>query len=183
MFPLAHSPPRVAAPFQIHGHFPIRRASLLAAQSVTVTPSSLSFGNQALSITSTAKTVTLKNGTSGSITISSISASGDYAQTNSCGNSMAAGANCTISVTFTPTATGSRTGALTITDTGSNSPQTVSLSGTGVLQATVSPTSLSFGSRAVATTSTTQGSYAQEQFAYRPEYLVDHGHRRLRADE
>lgn len=128
-------------------------SSVVSAQSVTVTPTSLSFGSQPLSITSGAKAATLKNGTSGPITISSVSVSGDYAQTNTCGASLAAGASCTISLTFTPTATGSRTGTLTITDSASNSPQTVSLSGTGVLQATVSPASLSFGSQALATTS------------------------------
>ena len=127
--------------------------SLSAAQSVTVSPASLSFGNEALSIPSSAKTVTLKNGTSTALTISSIGASGEYSDTTTCGASLSAGASCTISVTFTPSATGSRTGTITVTDSASNSPQTVSLTGTGVLQATVSPASLSFGSLAVQTTS------------------------------
>ena len=145
-------------PFQIYHIivFILLVSSLLAAQSVTVTPASLPFGNQALSTTSAAKTVTLKNGTTSSITISAVSASGDFADPTSCGASLAAGASCTISVTFTPTATGSRTGTLTITDSASNSPQTVSLSGTGVLQATMSPASLSFGNQALATTGATK---------------------------
>jgi hypothetical protein len=133
----------------------ISSAVSVLAQTVTLLPTSLSFGNQALSATSAAKNVTLKNGQSGALTISSITASGDYADTTTCGASLAAGASCTISVTFTPTATGSRTGTLTVTDSGSNSPQTVSLTGTGVLQATLTPASLSFGSQAVATSSVT----------------------------
>src|SRR6202023_2888191 len=81
-------------------------------------------------------------------------ASGDFSQTNTCGASVAAGGSCTVSVVFTPTATGSRTGTLTITDSASNSPQTVSLSGTGQLQAAVAPASLGFGNQAVGTSGT-----------------------------
>jgi hypothetical protein len=133
--------------------FLLLASTLLTAQSVTVSPTSLSFGNQAVSTTSSAKTVTLKNGQSVAITISSIATSGDFAQTNTCGASLAAGAKCTISVTFTPTVTGSRSGTLTITDSGSNSPQTASLAGTGIAQATVSPATLSFGNQAIDTPS------------------------------
>ncbi|HYM79487.1 MAG TPA: choice-of-anchor D domain-containing protein [Candidatus Dormibacteraeota bacterium] len=124
-------------------------ATLLAGQSVTVSPTSLSFGNQAVATTGIAKNVTLKNGLTTSITISSIAVSGDYSQTNTCGSSLAVGAKCTISVSFTPTTTGSRTGTLTVTDNASNSPQTTSLTGTGVAQATLKPASLSFGNQVV----------------------------------
>jgi hypothetical protein len=55
----------------------------------------------------------------------------DFAQTNNCGSVLAAAASCTINVTFTPTATGTRTGALWITDNAVGSPQAISLSGTG----------------------------------------------------
>ena len=117
------------------------------------TPATLSFGSQALGTSSVAKTVTLTNNLATALSISSISISGDYTQTNTCGTSPAAGTNCTISVTFAPTATGSRTGTLTVTDGTNNSPQTLSLAGTGVLQAAATPASLSFGSQAVATSS------------------------------
>src|SRR2546422_6833583 len=63
--------------------------------------------------------------------ITSIVASGDYSQSNTCGSTVAAGANCSISVTFTPTATATRTGSITISDNASDSPQMVSLTGTG----------------------------------------------------
>jgi hypothetical protein len=81
--------------------------------------------------TSAAKTVTLTNTGNATLDITSISASGDFAQTNDCGSSVAAGAGCLIQVTFTPTRQGGRTGAITLTDNAANSPQLVSLSGTG----------------------------------------------------
>jgi hypothetical protein len=75
---------------------------------------------------------TLNNTGNAALNITSIVPSGDYAQPNTCGTSVAAGANCTISVTFTPTATGTQTGTITITDHAASSPQTVSLTGTGI---------------------------------------------------
>lgn len=132
-------------------------AALLAhAQTVALSPTSLSFGNQVVSTTSGAKTVTLNNGQSAILNISSIASSGDYAQTNNCGVSLAAGASCTVSITFSPTATGTQTGTLTVTDSASNSPQTTALTGTGVLPATLTPVSLSFGEQLVSTTSGTK---------------------------
>jgi hypothetical protein len=65
------------------------------------------------------------------LTITSGAASGDFAETNSCPASMAPAGTCTINVTFTPTATGTRTGSLTIKDNATGSPQTVTLGGAG----------------------------------------------------
>jgi len=104
--------------------------------SVSLSPSTVSFGNQTVGSTSSPQTATLTNGGTTSLSITNISASGDFAQTNTCGVSLAANASCAISVTFTPTAAGSRTGTLTVTDNASNSPQTASLSGTGVILGT-----------------------------------------------
>jgi len=79
---------------------------------------------------------------------------GDFGQTNNCGASVAAGGSCTINVTFTPTATGSRSATLTVTDNASNSPQTAGVSGTGAAPtAILSPTSLSFSRQNANTTS------------------------------
>jgi hypothetical protein len=75
--------------------------------------------------------VTLANSSTGNVTISGITASGDFAETNTCGSSIAAGSNCTIDVTFKPTKAGSLTGTLSIDDSASDSPQTVALTGTG----------------------------------------------------
>ena len=75
--------------------------------------------------------MTLINTENAALTITSIAASGDFSETNTCGSIVAAGANCMISITFTPTAGGNRTGTLTITDNAHGSPQTVALTGTG----------------------------------------------------
>ncbi|MGB9488038.1 MAG: choice-of-anchor D domain-containing protein [Terriglobia bacterium] len=103
-----------------------------------ISPGSLTFTGQQVGTTSAAQTVTLSNTGSVSLTVSSITATGtnasDFGVTNTCGVNLAVGANCTISVTFTPMATGTLTAALTITDNALTSPQTVSLTGTGTGQ-------------------------------------------------
>jgi len=101
------------------------------APGVSLSATALSFPAQTVSTTSSPQTITLTNTASGALTPLLINPSGDFAQTNTCGSSVAAGSSCTISVTFTPTTTGSRTGTLTLTDNAAGSPQTVTLSGTG----------------------------------------------------
>ncbi len=122
------------------------------AQDVTVSPTSLTFGNQVQGTSSASQKITLKNGQSTAITITSIKTSlPDYTQINTCPSSpakLAAGASCTISVTFTPLTLGSRAAGITITDTGLSSPQMAFLGGTGIAPVTTSPTSLSFGNQA-----------------------------------
>jgi Abnormal spindle-like microcephaly-assoc'd, ASPM-SPD-2-Hydin/Beta-propeller repeat len=130
----------------------------------SVTPATLNFGSQNVGTTSTAQTVTLRNTGNAILNISSITfagTGGDYSQTNTCGSQLspAGGAkdNCTITVTFTPTAAGSRPDIIQIADDSANSPQTVALSGTGVaVQGTIqlSPSTLAFGTQQVGTTST-----------------------------
>ena len=141
----------------------VTNGGLPPAPAVTLAPTSLSFGNQNVGTTSAAKAVTLTNSGSAALTITSISLSGanaaDFAQTNTCPlspNTLAAGANCTLSVTFTPSANGGRSANVSISDDASGSPQSVALSGTGVTPApgvTLNPTSLSFGNQDVGTTS------------------------------
>lgn len=99
--------------------------------SLSASPASLTFGGQAPNTTSAARSVTVTNSGAVAASISSITAVGDFAQTNTCGSSIAAGASCTISVTFTPTASGTRPGTVTVTGNAANSPTTVALSGTG----------------------------------------------------
>jgi phosphoesterase family protein/centrosomal CEP192-like protein len=133
---------------------------------VSLSPTSLAFPSTTVGTTSAAQAVTLKNSGGSSLTISSISItgtnSGDFKQSNNCGSSVAAGASCAISVTFTPTATGTRTAAVSIADNASGSPQMVGLTGTGASSTTgspvvsLSPTSLTFPSQTVGTTSTAQ---------------------------
>ena len=99
--------------------------------SIATNQTSLSFGNQTVGTSSGAQPVTVSNTGNGAAAISSITANGDFAQTNTCGSSLAAGASCTVNVTFTPTATGARTGTLSIASNAPGSPATVALTGTG----------------------------------------------------
>lgn len=98
---------------------------------LTASPGSLTFADQAVNTTSAAQTVTVTNSGTGTASLTGVTAGGDFAQTDTCGTTLAAGANCTVSVTFSPTAVGTRTGTLTLTGNQSNSPTTVALSGTG----------------------------------------------------
>jgi hypothetical protein len=129
----------------------------------SVSPSSVAFASEAVGITSAAQTITLRNSGETALSLSSIALSGahpgDFGQTNNCGLSLAAGANCTISVTFTPSARGTRTAAVNLTDNAAGSPQSVSLSGTGTSTAaadSLSPTSLAFGDQPAVMTSAPQ---------------------------
>jgi len=102
---------------------------------VTFSPEGVNFGDQKVGTSSPPAPVTLfnKGGTTLSITQITISGnnSSDFAQKNNCGQSVPAHGHCTISVTFTPTATGQRSGAVSVTDDGGGSPQSVPLAGTG----------------------------------------------------
>jgi hypothetical protein len=99
-------------------------------------PTSLTFAGQTVGTTSAAQPVTLTNNGPGSLTITSITSSGDFSETDNCGGALAASSSCTINITFTPTATGTRSGTLTVNDSAFITPQTVALSGTGLQDAT-----------------------------------------------
>jgi Abnormal spindle-like microcephaly-assoc'd, ASPM-SPD-2-Hydin/OmpA-like transmembrane domain len=97
-------------------------------------PASLTYSPQQLSVASSSQSVLVTEG-SNSAAITSIAATGDYSQTNNCPASLTAGQTCTINVTFTPTAEGSRNGTLTILSNAAASPtvtSTVTLTGTGI---------------------------------------------------
>jgi len=93
----------------------------------------------------------------GNIAISNIAISGDFSQASDCPASLLAAASCHIHVTFTPTAGGPRAGSITVTDSAPGSPHIISLLGTGLIpQFTPAPTSLTFPSQPVGTTSQAQ---------------------------
>ncbi|HEY6339881.1 MAG TPA: choice-of-anchor D domain-containing protein [Bryobacteraceae bacterium] len=102
---------------------------------VKLSTAALTFAAQTVETTSPSQPVTVTNSGPGTLVIKSIAFTGanpgDFAQTGNCPADLAVNAACTINVTFTPTATGSRTASMTITDNGSGSPQSVSLTGTG----------------------------------------------------
>ena len=97
----------------------------------TLSPTSVSLGNEVIGTTSPAQPTTLSNYGTATLSITNIAAGGSFAETNTCSSTLASGASCTINLTFTPTASGSVTGTLSVTDNASGSPQTVALSGTG----------------------------------------------------
>ena len=78
-----------------------------ATPAISLSPSSLTFAGQAIGVTSSAQTVTLTNSGDAPLNTAGIFTTNDFAQTNNCGTSVAAGASCTLSITFTSTATGS----------------------------------------------------------------------------
>jgi hypothetical protein len=97
-----------------------------------------------VSTTSSPQTVTITNTGTATLTITSITTSGDFLQTNTCGavsNLLSPGQSCSASVTFAPTASGARSGSLSISDNATGSPQTVALSGTGTAQFSLSSSS------------------------------------------
>jgi hypothetical protein len=144
-----------------NGVHPVLEAVLTGvgtAPSVVVLPETLSFISQTSGTSSPASAVTLTNAGTGPLTISSLTASGPYTQTNNCGKSIAAGAGCTINVVFQPTSAGALAGALTIADDAipAGTDQTVYLNGTGTLATpamALSPESLLFPDQKVGTTS------------------------------
>ena len=116
------------------------------------TPANLSFGNVVLNVPAS-KTVTIKNVSTATVNISSVTGSGYYVVTPSgttpCGGALNAGKQCTVTATFTPQLVGSSIGGLSVFNDSSVSPQVQNIAGTGVLPITLSPTSLSFGTVAV----------------------------------
>lgn len=101
------------------------------APGLQIAPTSLAFGSEFLGVTSLPQTVTLKNTGNLPVQIQSVTTSGPFGSLNTCDSPIEPGSSCSIGVFFQPTATGSQTGTLTITDNASGSPQTVQLSGTG----------------------------------------------------
>jgi FG-GAP-like repeat/Abnormal spindle-like microcephaly-assoc'd, ASPM-SPD-2-Hydin/FG-GAP repeat len=124
---------------------------------VTFSQSSLTFAGQVIGTTSVSKSVKLKNTGIGDLVIGSLSASGDFAETDTCaGMTVHAGGNCTVTLTFSPSIIGAITGAITVIDDGRKSPQILKLSGTGLLFLTFKPASIEFRSVSVGSTSAPQ---------------------------
>ncbi len=123
-----------------------------------VSPTSVGFGNVVVGQPSLAKSVTLYNYQTTALSIASITPSAGVVVNGgaptACGSSLAAGANCTISLTWTPASVGALAGgSLTITSNAANSPVVATLTGTGIAPASVSPTAVNFGNVVVGATS------------------------------
>jgi Beta-propeller repeat/Abnormal spindle-like microcephaly-assoc'd, ASPM-SPD-2-Hydin len=131
------------------------------APGIAFAPGSLSFGPQAVGTTGAPKGVALLDAGSQPLSITSIVARGDFAQTNTCGSAVQPGKQCTVRVTFTPTASGTRAGSITITDNAAGSPHMLLLTGAGTIggppEVNLAPASVTFNLlRTVGTTSPPQ---------------------------
>jgi Cep192 domain 4 len=105
------------------------------APSASLSAARVTFVTQKVSTTSSSQEVTLSNSGKASLSISGVDLTGanhsDFSQSNNCGSSVAASSNCTITLSFTPSATGKRSATLSIADNAPGSPQSVALAGTG----------------------------------------------------
>jgi hypothetical protein len=138
------------------GSFSFAGCSGNGTPGATLSTTKLSFGKVVIGQTSGAKSVTLTNTGNATLNISSITISGDFSiSNNTCGSQLNAGANCSVSVKFSPTAKNARKGTLTFTDNAPSGTQTVALTGVGE-SLSLSPTSLAFGSVPVGTQSASQ---------------------------
>lgn len=125
---------------------------------LTFSPASLSFSRRAIGSTSPPAVVTVSNPFPLAVALTKISTSSEFAQTNTCPVSpatLASGASCTISVTFTPTQSGTQKGKLTIVDSAPASPQTMGLTGSAT-DISLSPASLNFENHKVGSKSKAQ---------------------------
>jgi hypothetical protein len=121
---------------------------------VTLSATTLSFRKTPIGQTSPAKKVTLTNTGTATLHFTSVTIGGDFAiTTNTCGSQVSAGSNCVITMTFSPTAKGTRKSTLTFNDDAVGSPQTVALTGTGMSIA-ATPSSFNYGTVTVGTSST-----------------------------
>jgi hypothetical protein len=138
---------------------PLLTAATAAQPSMSLSPTSLSFGVQAVATSSTSQTLTVTNTGIASLIVSSVVTTGDFSETDNCvGPTIAVNASCTVQVRFLPTSTGSRSGVLTIYGNVLGGQATASLAGTGSAAATVvlNPITLSFPSTTTSSTSPAQ---------------------------
>ncbi len=134
------------------------------APSVSLNPQQINFGNEPLELASNPVIVTLTNEGSTALSISSVTASGDYQVTNNCGTSVpGGGGTCTLQIVFDPTTIGVQTELVEITDnaglSGASVTQSIDVTGTGVLSGgslAFTPTKLTFAAQTVGTTSANQ---------------------------
>ena len=141
-------------------------ASTTGSKTVTVSPTSLTFASTKVGSTTAAQVVTIKNTGTAAVTLTSETITGTNATSfvksaTTCSSSLAVGASCTVSVEFKPTAAGSPTASFSVADNATGSPQLVTLKGTATSvtvppTATLSPTSLTFASTAVGSTTAAQ---------------------------
>ena len=129
---------------------------------LSISPGSFDFGNQAVGAASAAQDFTITNSTSQSVTFTAIGFTGanssDFSDTTDCGTTLVSSAVCKVHVTFTAGAVGARSGSLSLSDDAPGTPQMVGLTGTGVNASAVrlSATTITFPGETVGMASTPQ---------------------------
>lgn len=142
--------PVTTGAFQITNNSPTRGNAFITkftpptsvSPGVSLSTTSLTFANQAINTTSAAKSVTLTNNGTADLSVTAVATTGSFAVSGTCISSspIAPNGTCTENVTFAPATTGTLTGTLSFTDNASSSPQSVALTGTGVLPAPTATT-------------------------------------------
>jgi hypothetical protein len=119
-----------------YGTQPVALSGTGVVAPYTVAPTTLTFGSVPHGTSSVVQSVTVTNTSTAAVPITSITFTGpnhtQFVKTKTCGASLAVGMSCTISVTFTPAATGAMTATLNVNAGGGDGTQTVALSGTGI---------------------------------------------------
>jgi hypothetical protein len=116
---------------------------------IKVSPNSINFGTVSVGKSGAAKTITISNLSTAALSTSPLQVIGADPQdfvlsANSCGSSLAGNSSCSVTVTYTPTTGGSRSGSLSIVDGDPTSPQSVSFTGSADA-ISVSPTTINYG--------------------------------------
>jgi cytochrome c553 len=107
------------------------------APAVTLAPGSLDFGLSTVGAAPIARTVSLTNGGTAALSLSAVNVTGNgFGGSHNCGTSVASGASCTLTLTFSPPSAAATTGQVSVVSNASGSPHTVALAGTGVLAST-----------------------------------------------
>ncbi len=138
---------------------PLLTAATATQPAITLNPTALTFASQAVGTASTPQTITVTNSGSAPLTITQITPTGDFTATNTCITApIAINATCTIQITFAPTATGTRTGTLTIYGNVAVGQATAALSGTGIPAASIvlTPLTLTFSATTINATTAAQ---------------------------
>ncbi|WP_124848090.1 S-layer family protein [Acidipila sp. EB88] len=121
-----------------------------APGNVALSPASLAFGSVVLNTTSAAQTITATNSGGVAVTLNTATVTGSSYSIagNNCGSTLAAGASCSVQITFTPTTAGAASGSFALSGQYNGSPATVPLNGTGVTAGalTFTPNPVTFGS-------------------------------------
>jgi len=137
---------------------PLLTAAGAAAPAITLQPTSLTFAAQQVGTASAAQTIMVTNSGNATLTVTQVTASGDFTETDNCSGGIAAGATCTVNVKFLPTATGARSGVVTVYGNVAGGQATAQLSGTGVAAAAIvlNPLSVTYSGTNVGSTSAAQ---------------------------